>query len=488
MKDRKGNLQVNNSISGKKERFEPLHDGRVGMYVCGPTLYSEPHMGNMRTFINFDMIYRYLIHLGYQVKYVRNITDAGHITNSAGEAVDSIGKAAKLEQVQSLEIVYKYNVKFQDLQRTYNLLSPSIEPTATQHIQEQIEIIEKIIENGYAYEVNGSVYFDVRKYSEKFHYGILSGRKIDELEVETRSLNAQDEKRFFADFALWKQANPDDMQIWRSPWGDGNPGWHIECTAMSTKYLGDHFDIHGGGMDLKFPHHEDEIAQSCGSFGGNPAKYWLHANMLNVNGQKMSKSFGNYFLPMEIVEGTTELFSKPYSPDVIRFCMMQAHYRSTLDLTEESLSAAEKGYTRLSEAIALLPKLKTGNEPSFAVNELVDSFYQAMDDDFNAPMLIANLFEAARRINLVNDGNDTITADDLEILSNEMVGFFSLVLGLKTGASNGDSKLAPVMDLILDIRQKARENKDWTTSDLIRDGLAAAGIVVKDSKEGTSWS
>ncbi len=488
MKDRKGNLQVNNSISGKKERFEPLHDGRVGMYVCGPTLYSEPHMGNMRTFINFDMIYRYLIHLGYQVKYVRNITDAGHITNSAGEAVDSIGKAAKLEQVQSLEIVYKYNVKFQDLQRTYNLLSPSIEPTATQHIQEQIEIIEKIIENGYAYEVNGSVYFDVRKYSENYEYGILSGRKIDELEVETRSLNAQNEKRFFADFALWKQANPDDMQIWRSPWGDGNPGWHIECTAMSTKYLGDHFDIHGGGMDLKFPHHEDEIAQSCGSFGGNPAKYWLHANMLNVNGQKMSKSFGNYFLPMEIVEGTTELFSKPYSPDVIRFCMMQAHYRSTLDLTEESLSAAEKGYTRLSEAIALLPKLKTGNEPSFAVNELVDSFYQAMDDDFNAPMLIANLFEAARRINLVNDGNDTITADDLEILSNEMVGFFSLVLGLKTGASNGDSKLAPVMDLILDIRQKARENKDWTTSDLIRDGLAAAGIVVKDSKEGTSWS
>jgi cysteinyl-tRNA synthetase len=488
MKDRKGNLQVNNSISGQKEKFEPIHQGRIGMYVCGPTLYSEPHMGNMRTFINFDMIYRYLVHLGYQVKYVRNITDAGHITNSAGEAVDSIGKAAKLEQVQSLEIVYKYNVKFQDLQRTYNMLTPSIEPTATQHIQEQIEIIEKIIENGYAYEVNGSVYFDVRKFSEKFHYGILSGRKIDELEEETRSLNAQDEKRFFADFALWKKANPDDMQIWRSPWGDGNPGWHIECTAMSTKYLGDHFDIHGGGMDLKFPHHEDEIAQSCGSFGCNPAKYWLHANMLNVNGQKMSKSFGNYFLPMEIVEGTTELFSKPYSPDVIRFCMMQAHYRSTLDLTEDSLNAAEKGYTRLSDAIALLPKLKTGNESSFAVNELVDSFYQAMDDDFNAPMLIANLFEAVRRINLVNDGNDTITANDLDLLSNEMMGFVGGVLGLKTGISNGDSKLAPVMDLILDIRQKARENKDWTTSDLIRDGLAAAGIVVKDSKEGTSWS
>ena len=318
-------LLIYNSLSGEKEVFKPIIAGRVGMYVCGPTLYSEPHMGNMRTFINFDLIYRYLLHLGYQVKYVRNITDAGHITNSAGEAVDSIGKAARLEQVQSLEIVYKYNVKFQDLQRIYNLLPPSIEPTATGHIQEQIEVIEQIIENGFAYVVNGSVYFDVRAYSKKFEYGILSGRKVDELAEETRELNAQDEKRFFADFALWKKANPDDMQIWRSPWGDGNPGWHIECTAMSTKYLGDQFDIHGGGLDLKFPHHEDEIAQSCGSAGCNPANYWMHANMLNVNGQKMSKSLGNYFLPKEIVDGTTEVFDKPYSPQVIRFCMMQAH-------------------------------------------------------------------------------------------------------------------------------------------------------------------
>ncbi len=481
-------LQIYNSLSGKKELFTPLNENFVGMYVCGPTLYSEPHMGNMRTFINFDMIYRYLLHRGYRVKYVRNITDAGHITNSAGVAEDSIGKAARLEQVQSLEIVYKYNVKFQDLQRTYNMLPPSIEPTATQHIQEQIEIIEKILENGYAYEVNGSVYFDVRRYSEDYHYGILSGRKIDELEEETRTLNAQDEKRFFADFALWKKANPEDMQIWRSPWGDGNPGWHIECTAMSTKYLGERFDIHGGGMDLKFPHHEDEIAQSCGSFGCNPAKYWLHANMLNVNGQKMSKSFGNYFLPMEIVEGSTSLFDKPYSPDVIRFCMMQAHYRSTLDLTEDSLNAAEKGYTRLTDALVLLPKLNLTVQSTFDVKELVDSFYQAMDDDFNAPMLIANLFEAVRRINLINDGKDTISAEDLELLKKEMNGFVTDVLGLRTGVANGDSKLAPVMDLIIDIRQKARENKDWTTSDLIRDGLAAAGITIKDGKEGTSWS
>lgn len=483
-----GKLQIYNSLSGQKEKFEPIHQGRVGMYVCGPTLYSEPHMGNMRTFINFDMIYRYLLLLDYKVKYVRNITDAGHITNSLGEAVDSIGSAARLEQVQSLEIVYKYNVKFQELQRIYNMLAPSIEPTATGHIQEQIELIEQILENGFAYVVNGSVYFDVKKYSEKYEYGILSGRRVDELAEETRTLNAQDEKRFFADFALWKKANPEDMQIWRSPWGDGNPGWHIECTAMSTKYLGSHFDIHGGGMDLKFPHHEDEIAQSCGSLGCNPAKYWMHANMLNVNGQKMSKSFGNYFLPKEIVEGTTELFDKPYSPNVLRFCMMQAHYRSTLDLSQDSLDAAEKGYTRLSDAVLLLEKLNTSAESSFDVKSIVDSFYNAMDDDFNAPMLIANLFEAVRRINLVNDGKETLSATDRDLMKKEMTAFVLDVLGLQVGIANSDSKLAPVMDLVLELRQQARANKDWTTSDKIRDGLAAAGITVKDSKEGTNWS
>jgi cysteinyl-tRNA synthetase len=465
MSTRQGNLTIYNSLSGQKEKFEPIHEGRVGMYVCGPTLYSEPHMGNMRTFINFDMIYRYLLLLDFKVKYVRNITDAGHITNSLGEAVDSIGSAARLEQVQSLEIVYKYNVKFQELQRIYNMLPPSIEPTATGHIQEQIEIIEQIIENGYAYVVNGSVYFDVRKYSEKYEYGTLSGRKIDELAEETRVLNAQDEKRFFADFALWKKANPEDMQIWRSPWGDGNPGWHIECTAMSTKYLGSHFDIHGGGMDLKFPHHEDEIAQSCGSVGCNPAKYWMHANMLNVNGQKMSKSLGNYFLPKEIVEGTTELFDKPYSPNVIRFFMMQAHYRSNLDFTQDALNAAEKGYTRMSDAMLLLEKLPTSATSSFNVEELVASFYEAMNDDFNAPILVANLFEAVRRINLINDGNDTISAADLELLKREMNAFVLDVLGLQIGIANSDSKLAPVMDLVLELRQQARTNKDWTTSE-----------------------
>ena len=435
------NLHIYNSLSGQKEKFEPIHHNKVGMYVCGPTLYSEPHMGNMRTFINFDLIYRYLLKLGFQVKYVRNITDAGHITNSAGEDVDSIGKVAKLEQVQSLEIVYKYNVKFQELQRIYNMLPPSIEPTATGHIQEQIEIIEKIIDNGLAYVVNGSVYFDVRAYGDKYEYGILSGRKIDELAEETRTLNAQDEKRFFADFALWKKANPDDMQIWRSPWGDGNPGWHIECTAMSTKYLGNHFDIHGGGMDLKFPHHEDEIAQNCGALGCNPAKYWMHANMLNVNGQKMSKSFNNYFLPKEIIEGTTNVFEKPYPANVLRFCMMQAHYRSTLDLSTDSLNAAEKGFGRLSEALSKLEKLPTAASSSTDVKALVDSFYVAMNDDFNAPMLLAQLFECVKYINSISDGNATIKADDLSFLSTEMYSFVSDVLGLAMTTEQDDSKL-----------------------------------------------
>jgi len=482
------NLTIYNSLSGQKEKFEPIHKGKVGMYVCGPTLYSEPHMGNMRTFINFDLIYRYLLKAGYDVKYVRNITDAGHITNSAGEAVDSIGKAARFEDVQSLEIVYKYNVKFQELQRIYNMLPPTIEPTATGHIQEQIEVIEKILVNDLGYVVNGSVYFDVKSYSEKFDYGILSGRKIDELAEETRELNAQGEKRFFADFALWKKANPDDMQIWRSPWGDGNPGWHIECTAMSTKYLGDHFDIHGGGLDLKFPHHEDEIAQNCGALGCNPAKYWMHTNMLNVNGQKMSKSLGNYFLPKEIVEGTTDVFDKPYAPNVLRFAMMQAHYRSTIDLSTDSLNAAEKGFSRLSEAIGKLDKLTTSETSSQDVPTLVSSFYKAMNDDFNAPILLANIFEAVKYINSISDGKASITKEDLNSLSTEINSFVLDVLGLELQKANTDSKLAPVMDLVLDIRKNARENKDWTTSDKIRDGLAAAGVVVKDGKEGTSWN
>lgn len=480
-------LKIYNTLSGSKDLFSPIHEDHIGMYVCGPTLYSEPHMGNMRTFINFDLVYRYLLHLGFTVKYVRNITDAGHITNSAGQEEDSIGKAARTEQMQPLEIVYKYNVRFQSLQKTYNLLPPSIEPTATGHIQEQIEIIEKIISNGFAYEVNGSVYFDVQHYMKSHDYGALSGRKVDELENETRALNAQNEKRFFADFALWKKANPKDMQIWRSPWGDGNPGWHIECTAMSTKYLGDTFDIHGGGLDLKFPHHEDEIAQSCGSSGHSPANFWMHANMLNVNGKKMSKSLGNFFLPQEIVEGTTSLFDKAYTPNVLRFFMMQSHYRSTLDLTQEALNASEKGLVRLTEALELLNTLAVSDKSTFDVEDQIRDFYEAMNDDFNAPILIASLFDAVKKVNLVRDGKQTISASDKELLSSEMRGFVLDVLGLTLEGNHKDNRLKPVMDLVLELRQQARSNKDWGTSDLIRDGLKNAGITVKDGKDSTTW-
>ena len=483
----KRSLSIYNSLSGKKEPFVPLHEGHVGLYVCGPTLYSEPHMGNMRTFINFDFIYRCLRYLGYQVKYVRNITDAGHITNSAGQEIDSIGSAARLEQVQSLEIVYKYNVKFQELQRLYNLLPPTIEPTATAHIQEQIEAIELILEKGFAYVENGSVYFDVQAYSKSFHYGTLSGRKIDELAQETRALNAQDEKRFFADFALWKKANPEDMQVWRSPWGNGNPGWHIECTAMSTKYLGKQFDIHGGGMDLKFPHHEDEIAQNCGAFGCNPARYWMHANMLNVNGQKMSKSFGNFFLPKELVEGTSPLFKKAYSAPAVRFFMLQAHYRSTLDITDEALSASEKGFERLLEGLSVVGGLSPGTQSTIDIYPVIAAAEAAICDDFNAPLLIASLFDAVKHVHAIKDGKATLNAEDLAALTQFFTTMVQGVLGIETLAKEENHRLAGVMDVVLHLRQNAREQKDWTTSDLIRDGLAKAGIQVKDSKDGTSW-
>ena len=480
-------LKIYNTLSGAKENFEPIHKDMVGMYVCGPTLYSEPHMGNMRTFINFDLVYRYLLHIGYNVKYVRNITDAGHITNSAGQQEDSIGKAARLEALQPLEIVYKYNVRFQNLQKIYNLLPPTIEPTATGHIQEQIEIIEKIIANGFAYEVNGSVYFDVQTYKASYNYGALSGRKVEELENETRELNAQGEKRFFADFALWKKANENDMQIWRSPWGNGNPGWHIECTAMSTKYLGETFDIHGGGLDLKFPHHEDEIAQSCGSSGKSPAKFWMHANMLNVNGKKMSKSLGNFFLPQEIVEGTTDLFDKAYSPNVLLFFMMQSHYRSTLDLTQEALNASEKGLSRLTEALESLENISVSEKSTIKIESIVREFYAAMNDDFNAPILIAALFDGVKKINLIRDGKASISQKDKTLLLTEMQNFVLDVLGLTLEGGQKDNRLKPVMALVLELRQQARSNKDWGTSDLIRDGLKNAGITVKDGKDSTSW-
>ncbi len=481
-------LHIYNSHSGKKEQFVPIHSNFVGLYVCGPTVYNYVHLGNCRTFISFDTVYRYLLHIGYKVRYVRNITDVGHLENDADEGEDKIAKKARLEQVEPMEIVQKYTLDFHDVLRQFNNHAPSIEPTATGHIIEQIEMIKTIIENGYAYEVNGSVYFDVNTYNEQFPYGELSGRKIEDLIAGTRDLDGQDEKRNSLDFALWKNASPEHIMKWPSPWGIGFPGWHLECSAMSTKYLGETFDIHGGGMDLKFPHHECEIAQGCASTGKSPVNYWMHGNMLTLNGKKMSKSTGNTLLPNELFNGGSDLLERGYHPMVVRFFMMQAHYRSTLDFTSDALNAAEKGFEKLMDAVKDLANLSTSESSSINAQGLVASFYDAMNDDFNAPILVANLFETVKVINTIKEGKATITQTDLEILTKEVNAFVFDVLGLATLSSAGDdSKLEGVMDLVLNLRQQARENKDWGTSDKIRDGLAAAGLVVKDGKDGTTW-
>ena len=481
-------LQIYNSLKGSKENFKPLKEGFVGLYVCGPTVYSNVHLGNCRTFISFDLIYRYLIYLGFKVRYVRNITDVGHLVDDADEGEDKIAKKAKLEKLEPMEIVQQYTLDFHTVLKEFNNLSPNIEPTATGHIIEQIEMVKAILDNGFAYESNGSVYFDVEKYNETHPYGELSGRKIEDLISNTRELDGQDEKRAPLDFALWKNASEEHLMKWPSPWGVGFPGWHLECSAMSTKYLGEQFDIHGGGMDLKFPHHECEIAQGTASSGKSPVKYWMHGNMLTLNGKKMSKSTGNSLLPEELFTGNNELLDKAYSPMVVRFFMMQAHYRSTLDFTSEALSAAEKGYSRLMEAVGLLDKIEGGEKSDVDVNEIVSSFYQAMNDDFNAPILVANLFEASKLINSVNDGKLSISNSDLILLRKEMKAFVYDVIGLQTSSGDETTRLNPVMDLILDLRHDARDKKDWGTSDKIRDGLAAAGITVKDSKDGTTWN
>jgi len=482
------NLTIYNSLKGEKEKFTPIKEGFVGLYVCGPTVYSNVHLGNCRTFISFDMVYRYLVYLGFKVRYVRNITDVGHLVDDADQGEDKIAKKARLEQLEPMEIVQQYTLDFHQVMNQFNAIAPNIEPTATGHIIEQIELINTIMENGFAYESNGSVYFDVEKYNETHPYGELSGRKIEDLISNTRELDGQSEKRAPLDFALWKNASAEHLMKWPSPWGMGFPGWHLECSAMSTKYLGDQFDIHGGGMDLKFPHHECEIAQGTASTGVAPVRYWMHGNMLTLNGQKMSKSTGNSILPDELFSGENDFMEKPFDPMVVRFFMMQAHYGSTLDFTSDALLAAEKGYMRLTEALSHLDKLKAGSESSQDVQALVASFYAAMNDNFNAPILVANLFEAVKYVNSINDGKASITASDLELLQREMKAFTHDVLGLSPAASGGDDKLAPVMDLVLELRQEARENKDWGTSDKIRDGLANAGITVKDSKEGTSWN
>lgn len=486
----KHKLSIYNTLTRTKETFSPITPGRVGLYVCGPTVYSDVHLGNCRTFISFDLIYRYLVHLGFKVRYVRNITDAGHLEGDRDEGDDKFAKKAKLEQLEPMEIVQKYTVGFHDVMQQFNALPPSIEPTATGHICEQIEMIKEIIANGYAYVKNGTVYFDVEKYNKEFSYGQLTNRKLEELLEGTRELSGQDEKNGRLDFALWIQAKPETLMKWPSPWGWGFPGWHIECSAMSSKYLGDTFDIHGGGMDLQATHHTNEIAQSQACNHKAPVNYWMHTNMLTVNGVRMSKSAGNGFLPGELFTGNHPLLEKGYSPMAVRFFMMQTHYRSTLDFSNEALQASEKGYARLMNSIKTLANLKTAATSTSNISELKQKCYDAMNDDFNAPILVANLFEGARIINSVNDGKETITADDLATLKELMHQFVFDVLGLKSENSNTskDIALQGVMEVILDIRKEIKARKDFAASDKLRDDLAKNKIIIKDTKDGVNWS
>ncbi len=482
-------LVIYNTLSRKKEVFEPINPPHVGMYVCGPTVYSDVHLGNSRTFISFDMIYRYLLHLGYKVRYVRNITDAGHLEGDNDEGDDKFAKRAKLEQLEPMEIVQKYTLGFHEVLRQFNTLPPSIEPTATGHILEQIEMVKEILAAGYAYEVDGTVYFDVEKYSKTHDYGILTNRKLEDLLEGTRELSGQDEKRGRLDFALWIKAKPETLMQWPSPWGWGFPGWHIECSAMSTKYLGTTFDIHGGGMDLQATHHTNEIAQSEACNNVAPVKYWMHTNMLTVNGVRMSKTAGNGFLPGELFTGDHPLLEQGYSPMTVRFFMAQSHYRSTLDFSNEALQAAEKGYKRLMESIARLQKLEASDKSTVDIAEIRDNCYAAMNDDFNTPILVSHLFDAVRVINSVADKKETLTADDIEQLKELMQVFVFDVLGLldESESNAGSDVINGLMNLIIDIRKTARENKDWTTSDKIRDELKAAGVEIKDTKDGVEW-
>ena len=483
-------IKIYNSLSGEKEIFTPINEGYVGMYVCGPTVYSNVHLGNVRTFMSFDVIFRYLKHLGYKIRYVRNITDAGHLENDADVGEDRIAKKARLEAIEPMEVVQRYTVDFHNILNKFNFLPPSIEPTATGHIIEQIEIIKEILKNGFAYEINGSVYFDVHKYNEAHNYGILSKRKLEDLIHNTRVLDGQSDKKNPQDFALWKKAEPEHIMRWPSPWSDGFPGWHLECTAMSTKYLGEQFDIHGGGMDLKFPHHECEIAQAEAVNKKSPVNYWMHANMLIMNGKKMAKSTGNFILPNEIFSGDNPHITKAYAPSVARFFMLQAHYRSILDFTNDGLLAAEKGFNRLMDAVGLLDSLPTSSTSSLNVNEWKQKCYDAMNDDFNTPILIANLFDVSKLINQIKEGKASITNEDLEILESTIHAFVFDVLGLNdtNQTESGSDKLAGAVDLLIKLRQEARANKDFAMSDKIRDELLATGIQLQDGKEGTTFT
>ena len=490
------NLLIYNSLTRRKQLFVPLVEGRVGMYVCGPTVYGDGHLGHARPAITFDVLFRYLTHLGYKVRYVRNITDVGHLEHDADEGEDKIAKKARLEQLEPMEVVQHYLNRYHDAMARLNVLPPSIEPHASGHIIEQIEYIKKILDAGYAYESNGSIYFDVPKYNRDHNYGKLSGRNIEELLSETRSLDGQQEKRNPADFALWKKAQPEHIMRWPSPWSDGFPGWHLECSTMGEKYLGETFDIHGGGMDLKFPHHECEIAQSVAHHGHDTVRYWMHNNMITINGQKMGKSLGNFITLDEFFTGSHPLLTQAYTPMTIRFFILQAQYRSTVDFSNEALQASEKALDRMLEGWRRLADLKGAN-PSTVTAEIADleqKCYDALNDDLNTPIVIAHLFEAVGIINRVADGHATATAADIDALKALFQTFLFDILGMRPEAADlgGDEKAFEpyrgAVDLLLQVRAEAKAKKDWATSDLIRDRLAALGFNVKDTKSGVEWS
>ena len=485
-------LYIYNTLSRKKEQFVPLHEPHVGMYVCGPTVYGDAHLGHARPAITFDLLFRYLKHLGYKVRYVRNITDVGHLEHDADSGEDKIAKKARLEQLEPMEVAQYYINRYHHAMEALNVLPPSIEPLASGHIIEQIELVKEILANGYAYESQGSVYFDVEKYNKKHRYGILSGRNIDEMLNTTRALDGQDEKHNPIDFALWKCAQPEHIMRWPSPWSDGFPGWHCECTAMGRKYLGSHFDIHGGGMDLIFPHHECEIAQAVASQGDDMVHYWMHNNMITINGQKMGKSLGNFITLDEFFHGSHKLLTQAYSAMTIRFFILQAHYRSTVDFSNEALQASEKGLARLMDAYHHLMKLQPAATTSLEVKGLREKCYEAMNDDLNSPIVISHLFDVARAINSAKDGKGTISAEDLKELQDVFHLFLFDILGMvdeSAGAGNDTSREAfsKAVDLLLSIRQQAKANKDWATSDKIRNELTAIGFTIKDTKDGAEW-
>ena len=481
-------IKIYNTLTRKKEIFNPIIENHVGMYVCGPTVYGDPHLGHARPGITFDIVFRYLKHLDYKVRYVRNITDAGHLENDADEGEDKIAKKARLEQLEPMEIVQFYTLRYHKAMEDLNCLPPSIEPRATGHIIEQIKMVQKILEKGFAYEVNGSVYLDVNKYNESFPYGVLSGRNLEDTLEGTRELDSQSEKKSAVDFAIWKKASPEHIMRWSSPWGEGFPGWHMECSAMSEKYLGKTFDIHGGGMDLVFPHHEAEIAQSNACNNCNPVNYWMHNNMITVDGKKMGKSLGNFINLEEFFTGNHEKLEKDYSPMTIRFFILQAHYRSTVDFSNEALQAAEKGLSKLMNALKTLENLKTSNNSSCDVQKLEKDCYAAMNDDFNTPILIAHLFDGVKIINSIKDGKESLNNTDLELLKSIFNVFVTEILGIISEKKSDENDLtSELMELILKLRTNAKKKKDFDTADIIREELNKSGILIKDSREGTNW-